>query len=185
MKESSEEYVVSLVEGCRKDNRASQKELYQHFFGFSMSICLRYTSNADEAQEILNDGFMKVFTKIDTYNAERPFIFWLRRIMINTSIDYYRKQPRNTYSIEIDEVRTLSSSQADAIEEINEKDLLKLVQSLPPAYRTVFNLYVLEGFKHEEIAKKLNIHVGTSKSNLAKARKHLQNKLKKLEKIKQ
>jgi RNA polymerase sigma-70 factor (ECF subfamily) len=105
--------------------------------------------------------------------------------MINTSIDYYRKQPRNTYSIEIDEVRTLSSSQADAIEEINEKDLLKLVQSLPPAYRTVFNLYVLEGFKHEEIAKKLNIHVGTSKSNLAKARKHLQNKLKKLEKIKQ
>lgn len=185
MKESSEAYVASLVEGCRKGRRASQKELYQHFYGFSMSICLRYTNDSDEAQEILNDGFMKVFTKIHTYNAERPFIFWLRRIMINTSIDYYRKQPKDVYSIEIEEVRTLSSSQADAIDEISEQDLLKLVQDLPPSYRTVFNLYVLEGFKHEEIAQKLGIHVGTSKSNLAKARKHLQKKLKILEKIKQ
>ncbi len=185
MKESSEAYVAGLVEGCRKGQRASQKKLYQHFYGFAMSICLRYTSDSDEAQEILNDGFMKVFTKIHTYQAERPFIFWLRRIMINTSIDYYRKKPKDVYSIEIEEVRSISSSEADAISEINEQDLLKLVQDLPPSYRTVFNLYVMDGFKHEEIAQKLGIHVGTSKSNLAKARKHLQKKLEILEKIKQ
>ncbi len=185
MKETSETYITNLVEGCLKGNRVSQKELYQHFFGFAMSLCLRYTTHPEEAQEILNDGFMKVFTKIHTYNAERPFIFWLRRIMINTAIDYYRRQPPDAYSIDIDEVRTISTKQADAIEELNEKELLKLVQELPPAYRMVFNLYVMEGFKHEEIAQQLGIHVGTSKSNLAKARKYLQKKLVNLEKIRQ
>lgn len=181
MNTSFDTILPQLIQGCRRKDEDSQKHLYQYFFGFAMSICLRYAPSSEEAKEIMNDGFMKVFTKIDKYDPKKPFALWVRRIMINTAIDYYRRQPKNAHSVDIDEVRHISDN-TNIIADINEKEILKLVQELPPAYRMVFNLYVMEGLKHEEIAKRLGIHIGTSKSNLAKARKHLQKKLQLLEK---
>ncbi|GAB4395713.1 MAG: sigma-70 family RNA polymerase sigma factor [Microscillaceae bacterium] len=171
-----------LIQGCRQGDRQSQKLLYQQFFSLAMSITLRYAASHEEAQEMLNDGFLKVFTKLDKYDSEKPFELWLRRIFINTAIDYFRRHQRQT------PLSSLGTSLPPAVEasvwgEMNEKVLLDLVQGLPPAYRMVFNLFVMEGFKHEEIASQLGIQVGTSKSNLAKARKLLQKRLQLIEKI--
>ena len=178
----SNESLAPLLENCIQGDRHSQKMLYQQFFSYAMSICLRYAPNKEEAQEILNDGFLKVFTKLHTFDQKKPFRLWVRRIMINTAIDYYRKRDKGTQALEITEARKVSQ-EADVYSNLGEEEILKLVQELSPAYRTIFNLYVIEGFTHEEIAKKLNIHVGTSKSNLAKARKHLKKKLLKLNDI--
>ena len=144
-----------------------------------MSICLRYAQSKEEAQEVMNDGFLKVFTKLDTFDRQKSFQMWLRRIMINTSIDYYRRRDKNTQPYDINNAKHTPDG-SDVIGEITEKEILDMVQELPQSYRMVFNLYVIEGYKHEEIASMLGVHVGTSKSNLAKARKHLQNKIKKI-----
>lgn len=175
----SNEALKTILDSCIEGDRKSQKKLYQLFFGYAMSICLRYASNNNEAQEVLNDGFLKVFTKLDTFNRQKPFRLWLRRIMINTSIDYYRKRNRDIQSIEITEAKKISQ-EAEVYSNLGEEEILKLVQELPPSYRMVFNLYVMEGYTHEEISKELDIHVGTSKSNLSKARKYLQEQLLKL-----
>lgn len=168
-----------ILKGCLKDSRQMQKLLYQQFYSYAMSICLRYAPNMEEAQEILNDSFLKVFKNIKQYNQEKPFRLWLRRILINTAIDYYRSRNNNLTCIE--EVPTLYIKENPSIlDDLALREILDLVQELPTAYRLVFNLYVMEGYKHQEIAEKLGISEGTSKSNLAKARKQLQRKLEKL-----
>lgn len=150
------------------------------FFSYSMSICLRYAENKEEAQEILNDAFMKVFGNLSSYQGVQPFRFWLRRILINTAIDHYRKNKSIRLQTDIGKASSLSSDTLDILDEIGEQEILQLVQELPPAYKLVFNLYVIEGYNHREIAEMLGIQEGTSKSNLAKARMHLQAKIKKL-----
>ncbi len=164
--------LAELIDACSQGDRHSQKMLYQHFYSYAMSICLRYAADKEEAQEILNDGFLKVFTKLHAYDRAKPFQMWLRRIMINTCIDYYRKRKRALQHVEVDKAYQVKE-EANVLDEISAQEILNLVQELPPSYRLVFNLYVIEGYKHEEIAEQLGIHVGTSKSNLAKARKHL------------
>jgi len=172
--------ITALISGCKKQNREAQKGLYQAFYSYAMSICFRYTNRENEALEILNDGFMKVFEKIDKYNPELSFKAWLRRILINTAIDYYRKTKKQ---IPIDDITTMevSSTQLNASEDIISKishdEIIKMIQGLSPVYRTVFNLYVIDGFTHEEIAKKLNISIGASKSNLSRARENLRKML--------
>lgn len=161
-----------LIEGCRNENRASQRKLYEHFYGYGMSISLRYTQNNIEAEEILNDTFLKVFQNIDKYDANYPFKVWLRKILVNTAIDYFRKFQKHRLTFASD----LISDQVDvstvtAIDPTD--DVLPIVQQLSPKYRMVFNLYVMEGYKHHEIAEKLQISVGTSKSNLARAKEKL------------
>lgn len=178
----SSDMLATLLDSCSKGSRSGQKQLYQHFYNYAMSICLRYAPNKEEAQEIMNDGFLKVFKKLHTFDRSKPFRMWLRRIMINTAIDYYRRRKKNITSLDLVQASD-KATEADALDDISAREILQLVQELPPSYRLIFNLYVIEGYKHEEIAEKLNIHVGTSKSNLAKARKHLKKKLYQLNQV--
>lgn len=164
-----EEELHQLINGCVKQDRKSQKMLYKAFYGFSMAICLRYTGDRDEAAEVMNQGFFKVFTKIDSFDADRPFKAWLGRIMMNTSIDHYRANLKMAYADDLEAAEHIGDvNMAD--NNLNYNDLLAMVQKLPQAYRTVFNMFAIDGYSHEEIAAMLNINVGTSKSNLFKAR---------------
>lgn len=165
-----------LIEGCRNQDKESQRLLYKHYYVYAYSICVRYTGSTDEARELLNDGFMKVFNKIDKYDTEKSFEGWLKRVLINTAIDHYRANKKHNGHASLNgHDREISSN---AIDEISHKELLMLVQRLSPQYRTVFSLFVIDGFSHEDIAEKLNISVGTSKSNLSKARANLRQMLK-------
>ena len=161
-----------LREGCLRGNPSSQKKLYQSFYGFAMAICLRYSNDRDEAVEVMNKGFLKVLTHLDKYNPEKPFKPWLSRVMTNTAIDHYRSQLKFAQMADITEIDDIGV-EASIHQKLNYEDLLKLVQRLPPGYRTVFNLYAIDGFNHEEIGKQLGISEGTSKSNLFKARQKL------------
>jgi RNA polymerase sigma-70 factor (ECF subfamily) len=163
-----------LVEGCRRGNRASQLKLYEHFYSYGLSISLRYSKNREEALEILNDSFLKAFLKIDQYDSDFPFKPWLRRILINSSIDYHRKYSRLKENLETSPTTELTNASYNyALDNLEFDDLIFVLQKLSPAYRLVFTLYAVEGFKHHEIAEKLNISIGSSKSNLAKARMKL------------
>ncbi len=167
-----EEELQTLIGGCVKQDRKSQKMLYKAFYGFAMAICLRYTGNRDEAAEVMNQGFMKVFTKIETFDAARPFKAWLGRIMMNVSIDHYRANLKMAYSEDLENAEHLDDG-TFTDSNLNYQDLLAMVQQLPQAYRTVFNLFAIDGYSHEEIAETLHINIGTSKSNLFKARQKL------------
>ncbi|MBC8053883.1 MAG: sigma-70 family RNA polymerase sigma factor [Sphingobacteriaceae bacterium] len=165
-----------IISGCSSRDRKSQKELYRLYYGFSMKICLRYAEHKEEAVEIVNDGFMRVFTHIGKYDKSRAFNSWLSTIMINTSIDYYRKRSRRTKMEELNSSHELEERE-HILSRINYDDLIKLVQKLSTTYRTVFNLFVIDGYTHEEIANMLSISVGASKSNLFKARHKLKEML--------
>jgi len=158
-----------LLEGCRNKNRQSQRKFYEHFYGYGMSVALRFGENREEALEIVNDSFLKVFNRLDQYDTSFPFKAWFRKILINSSIDYFRKFHKHPKHLEMSEIGDLKDSKI--LHSISaEDDMLPVVQKLPPAYRMVFNLYVMEDYKHHEIAEILNISVGTSKSNLARAK---------------
>lgn len=143
-----------------------------------MSICVRYSKDAEEAREVLNDGFMKVFTRLTQYHRDKPFKGWLRRIMINTALDNYRHNLKYYHAADIEAAAPVADG-ADTISSLNYEYLIGLIQQLSPAYRTVFNLYVIDGYTHEEIGEILGISSGTSKSNLSKARANLREVLKK------
>lgn len=167
-----EEELHQLIGGCIKNDRGCQKMLYKAFYGFSMGICLRYANNREEAAEVTNQGFFKVFTRIETYDTSRPFKAWLGKIMTNVSIDYYRANLKMAYAEDLDKAENISDGELPD-RKLNYDDLLAMVQRLPNAYRTVFNLYAIEGYTHEEIGDMLDISSGTSKSNLHKARQKL------------
>jgi len=137
-----------------------------------MSICLRYSKTREEALEIVNDGFLKIFAKLDLHSRGHSFKSWLRRIMINAAIDYYRKNEKHYGSVDISYAKYESITE-DALDQLSAQEIMNAVQELPPSYRIVFNLFVVEGFKHDEISVMLNISAGTSKSNLAVARSKL------------
>jgi RNA polymerase sigma factor (sigma-70 family) len=165
-----------LIQGCKRNDRDSQRLLYQHYYYYALAICLRYSRSTAEAKEVVNDGFLKVFDKIDQYNVELPFKAWLRKIMINASIDQYRKELKHAHQAPVEHAQ-LMHSQPEAVSNLSHEELIALVQKLTPAYRAVFNLYVIDGYTHREIGKLLNIAEGTSKSNLLKARENLRSML--------
>ncbi len=167
-----DEELHQLIRGCVKQDRKCQKMLYKAFYGFSMGICLRYANNRDEAAEVMNQGFYKVYTHIDRFDVTRPFKAWLGRIMMNVSIDYYRANLKMAYTDDLDKAEHLTDGEL-VDRNLNYEDLLRMVQQLPQAYRTVFNLFAIDGYSHEEIGDMLNISPGTSKSNLHKARQKL------------
>lgn len=138
-----------------------------------MSICIRYTKREDEAILVLNDGFLKVFGNITRFDTERPFKPWFRRILVNSAINYVKKQEKFKKQVSMEEAGHISIAE-DILSRLSYRELMQMVQSLSAAYRTVFNLYVIDGFKHEEIAQMLGISIGASKSNLFKARAKLQ-----------
>ncbi len=165
-----------LVDGCKKKDRQSQQMLYQELYGFAMKICLRYAGNRYEASEVLNEGFFKALTNIEKYDKNRPIKAWLSRIMYNASIDYYRA---NLKESQMEDMEKADNIAVEAVIErkLEYEDLLKMIQSLSPVYRMVFNLYAIDGYSHEEIAEMLSISTGTSRSNLHKARQRLQQML--------
>jgi len=168
------------IEACALNKRESQKLLYSSFYGYAMAICDRYAKKQDDALEILNDGFLKIFREIHNYKPAyadviSSFKGWLRKIMVYTAIDHFRKYHKHQMVTQLDEVvYQVQSVSETAIEKISYEELIRAVQELSPGYRTVFNLFIIEGFSHDEIAKHLGISIGTSKSNLSKARKQLQ-----------
>ena len=163
-----------LILRCAKNDRDAQKEIYQLFAGKLFSICLKYSKNKQEAQDNFQDGFIAIFNKIGTFNFKGSFEGWLKRVMINTILQKYRK--KSVLNIVTEEIPD------EVVVEVDDDDisldfLLDLIKELPERYRMVFNLYVLDGFSHKEIAKMLKIAEGTSKSNLARARMILKRKL--------
>ena len=154
-------------------------KLYEEHSSYMYGICLRYTKNTDDAQDVLQDGFIKVYNALDSFKGESKIKTWMSRIMVNTAINHYRKKSAlNTYSAEENEVEVLKFDKTDVINKMSADELLELIKLLPEGYSLVFNLYVIEGYKHREIAEMLDITEGTSKSQLSKARNKLQELLK-------
>jgi RNA polymerase sigma-70 factor (ECF subfamily) len=168
------------VDACARNKRESQKVIYNSFYGYAMAICDRYTSNQEDAVEILNDGFLKIFKEIHHYqpayaDVVSSFKGWLRKIMVYTAIDHFRKNQKHKVVTELDNVvYQLEALNEDAIDKLSHEEIIRAIQELSPGYRTVFNLFIIDGLSHDEISQKLGISPGTSKSNLSKARRQLQ-----------
>lgn len=171
-KKKSADYEARLVQGCLNEERWAQKALYEMYYGRMMGVALRYSNNKENAKDILHEGFIKVFRFLHKYKVGTSLGSWIRRIVINTSIDFYRKEIRHK-SENIETAYSLSCQNVDAVDQYAAKEILAVVQKLPPAYRAVFNLYVVEGYPHKEVAAQLGITESTSRSNLVKARKKL------------
>ncbi|MDB5250188.1 MAG: polymerase sigma factor, sigma-70 family [Segetibacter sp.] len=180
MAEANEKLVPieQLIDGCIKGNRQSQTGLYNVLMPQMFGVCLRYCNNHEEAEEVLQEGFMKVFEFIHQYKFEGAFEGWVRKIMVNCALQKYRRKRQLRPVVDIDSAEVADTGHEEIMSKIGTKELLKMVQQLPPAYRLVFNLYVFEGMKHREIAELLNISEGTSKSNLSDARFLLQKAVK-------
>lgn len=167
------EHLEPILEGASRGERKCQESLYREFYGYGMSICLRYSANRAEAVEILHDGYMKVFKNLRQFDPNNPFIPWFRKILINCSINHYKKNLKYSKEIGLENIPDPPDLQISALSQLEYKDLIKAIQTLPLAYRTVLNLFIIEGYKHSEIAELLNISEGTSKSNLFRAREKL------------
>ena len=173
---SSAQEETALIAGCLKEERWAQKKLYESYYPSMMGVCMRYANNREDARDILNEGFVKVFKNLGRYQVGTSLEAWIRRIVINTSIDFYRKAIRQrTEDMEL--ARHESYPQEDPISKCSAEDILAAVQELPASYRAVFNLYAIEGFSHKEIGEMLGITESTSRSNLVKARTKLQDML--------
>lgn len=170
---------ISVIAACKSDNPTAQRALIKLYYGFVKSIALRYSSDTMLADEIVNESFLKVFNNINKYDEKQAFNGWLRTIVVNTAIDYYRKSNQQPEYENLDNVH-LSDLNEDVISRISAEEILGLVCRLSPVYRMVFSLYVLDGYTHKEIAEKLGIKEGTSKSNLQDARKKLQSMILKM-----
>ena len=164
---------AEILEGCRKNKRQYQEILYRKYARKMYGICLSYAGDRDMAQDILQDAFIKIFNKIKDFNKEGSLEGWISRIVSNTAIDHLRKRTReHNYITDKEEVKE-DFYEPDVIENMKAQDVLSLVAKLPDGARIIFNLYALEGYTHKEIAEKLNIAEGTSKSQFSRARKML------------
>ena len=161
-----------FIEACINNEEWAQKKLYDDHSKVMYPLCLRYATDEDEAFDILHEGFIKIFRHIGKYQVGTSLTAWIKRIMINTAIDYYRKRTRRRAG-DIDDARDLCSNAPDVLSELTAQEIIEALQKLSPAYRSVFNLYVIEGFSHREVAENLNISESTSRSNLVKARQKL------------
>lgn len=173
-----EKELKPLIEGCLRQEIEYQEKLYKRLYSFALGKCLRYANNKYDAAEILNDGFLKVFKNIHKYDYSWPFHSWVGKIMSNTAIDRYRAELKHSHTQELT-VAEDHGQEASIYQAMNYQDMLKMIQKLPVSYRTVFNLFAIDGYSHEEISKMLGISIGTSKSNLFKARQKLQRALQK------
>ncbi len=173
-----------LIHECQKGNRKAQKELYDRFAPILMGICYRYAKDTSEAEDILQEGFVKIYKNITQFKGNGSFEGWMKRIMVNTSVTNYRKNLKRYFQMDISEpyVQNISSEWRQA--EYTQDELMGVIKSLPDGYRTVFNLFAIDGYKHKEIAEMLGIDETTSKSQYSRARKQIQIKLQELSKIK-
>jgi len=172
-----------LIQEAKKKDPRSLERLYRHFYGYAMSIALRYSGNKEEACEIVNDSFMKAFDNLEKFSIDNSFKAWLRRIIINTSVDYYRKNFKHYSALSIEKAES-ETYDADVIDELSKKDILFLLGELPEVLRVIFNMYEIEGYKHNEISDKLGIPSSTCRTYLARAKEKLREKIIVLNQIK-
>ena len=159
-----------LIEGCSKGDRLAQRNLYEIYSRKMFGVCLRYCNNREEAEEVLQEGLLKVFTKIGDFKKEGSLESWIKRIIINTALDLYRRNKNRQSETEWQENINV---EVEPLTDLKAKELLQIIKTLPIGFRTVFNLYAVEGYNHGEIANLLNISEGTSKSQYSRARQHL------------
>lgn len=162
----------AIIDKCRQMDRRAQKVIYDRYAPTMLGVCRRYVKDEMQAENIMSEGFFKVFTKIGQYSGTGSFEGWIRKIMVNESLAHLRKRHDFNVSLEASNIPVAAAEQAD--DALNAGSILELLERLPAGYRTIFNLYAIEGYKHKEIAKKLGISINTSKSQLIKARKRLQ-----------
>ncbi len=179
LKTDSEE---KLIRDCQRGHAGAQRDLYNKYSRKMLGVCLRYVNRQAEAEDVMIEGFMRVFDKIGQFKFEGSFEGWVRRIMVNEALGYLRKNKSIFLSVDVEEVHNEPATFHVDGDALAAEDLLRLVQELPPGYRTVFNLFALEGYSHEEIANTLGISENTSKSQLSRARALLQKQLAALEK---
>lgn len=165
-----EEIEQELVKGCIKGNRKSQEEFYKIFAPKMYTICLSYANRKDDAMDILQDGFIKAFRNIKKFNSDGSLEGWLRRIIVNTAIDYYRKHKKEIPFLDSAEIQISDQGKENVFSSLGLEDILGYLSRLPDGARLIFNLYAIEGYNHREIAKKLNVTEGTSKSQFNRAR---------------
>jgi RNA polymerase sigma factor (sigma-70 family) len=159
-----------LIDECAKGNARAQKMLYEKFGPKLFAVCHRYAHNYEEAQDILQDGFVKIFEKLGSYKGEGSFEGWMRRIIVNTALDAIRRNQKLKFNVDVDSVTNHLSTDQTILGDMAAQDLLKILQNLPIGYRTIFNLYAIEGYSHKEIAEQLEITISTSKSQFSRAR---------------
>jgi RNA polymerase sigma factor (sigma-70 family) len=167
-----------FIERCMSNDPKSQGELYKHFAPKMFGICLRYAKNQMEAEDVLQDGFIKVFRYLKDYRNEGSLEGWIRKTMVNTAINFYKKKIKYLKDVSLDQTEPINTEEESAIDKLSCDELLEMIRELPDGYRMVFNLNVIEGFTHKEIGGMLNISENTSKSQLSRARGVLQEKLK-------
>jgi RNA polymerase sigma factor (sigma-70 family) len=162
-----------LVKGCAGGDRRSQEILYKRYFSFAMSICIRYTHDENEAMEIVNDSYMKVLEGLSDYDSSRPFKPWYGKVLVNTSIDNYRKNLKYNDYLSINTIAETEDREPEIEAELSVNDILNLYRYLPGNYKITFNLFEIEGYSHEEIGQMMGVTASTSRSNLARAKKML------------
>jgi RNA polymerase sigma-70 factor (ECF subfamily) len=170
----------NIIQGCLDGDRSAQKALYDRLAPKMYALCLRYMGDREQAQDILQDGFVTLFSKIETYSGEGSFEGWARKIFVNTALQSLRRTDALKLSDDLSTAWGLTSHEPGQLQDMGYKEILGLVASLPGGYRTVFNMYVIEGYSHKEIAQALGISEATSRSQLQRARMMLQDKMKRL-----
>lgn len=161
-----------LIRQCKNGDLKLLEMLYKHFYGYAMGVGLRYCPNRDDALEVVNDGFIKVFKSISSYKQEKPFKAWLRTIIVNTAIDKNRTEKKHTWNIELETAQHIGH-EATVIEQLNARDILNLLDKLPNLHRMIFNLYEIDGYSHDEIAASLAISASSSRVYLSRAKEKL------------
>ncbi|WP_286007822.1 RNA polymerase sigma factor [Barnesiella viscericola] len=163
-----------LIEACKHNDARAQRQLYETFARKMMSVCLRYADNREMAEDFLQEGFIKVFSSIRSYNYEGSFEGWIRRIFVNTALEALRKNDLLRNGVELDSLAPQQEADYSAVDRISADELLELIAQLPPGFRTVFNMFAIEGYSHREIAQALHITESTSRSQYTRAKRQLQ-----------
>lgn len=161
-----------IISECKRGSLKHQELLYRHFYGFAKGICLRYSLSEDDAFEAVNDAFIKVFNAIPNYNEANPFKAWLRSIVVNTAIDRRRKELKYHMQVDVDTIAPVAVPEA-AVSHLNAQDILKLMDTLPPLHRTIFNMYEIDGYSHDEIGNMLGLPASSSRVYLSRAKEKL------------
>jgi RNA polymerase sigma factor (sigma-70 family) len=166
-----------LAQQCMAGRRNAQYALYKQYSRLMMTVCLRYTNNKNEAEDVMQEGFVKVFSKLDQWENKGPLGGWIRSIMVNTALSHYRKHRKVSYTEDVDQLTNVDNAEAGVVSAMSAAELLVLIGSMPPGYKMVFNLFAIEGYGHKEIADMLEISENTSKTQFLKARAWLQKAL--------
>lgn len=174
---------LKLIESCMKGDRAAQKVLYDRLAPRMFPVCIRYVGDRELAEDVLQDGFVTLFTRLDSYKGEGSFEGWARKIFVTTALMELRRKDALKMSEDLETVRGMKAEATTQLQSIGYKDLMKLITQLPPGFRTVFNMYAIEGYSHKEIGEILGISETTSRTQLSRARVWLQNKIKEIENV--